>query len=89
MSLQHVVGHHQLLDCRLPAVFRGFDRHESSTGIEATENRVECTMEGDEKQCWQEGPMETFDGVEAAEEERNVKESGPDRIDDAFQRRTF
>ena len=29
--------------------------------------------------------METFDGVEAAEEERNVKESGPDRIDDAFQ----
>ena len=29
--------------------------------------------------------METFDGEEAAEEERNVKESGPDRIDDAFQ----
>ena len=30
--------------------------------------------------------METFDGVaEAAEEERNVKESGPDCIDDAFQ----
>ena len=29
--------------------------------------------------------METFDSVEAAEEERNVKESGPDRIDDAFQ----
>ena len=85
MSRQHVVGHHRLLDSRLPAVFGGFDRYESSTGFEATENRVECTMEGDEKQCWQEGPMETFDGVEAAEEERNVKESGPDRIDDAFQ----
>ena len=42
-------------------------------------------MEGDEKQSWQEGLMETFDGVEAAEEERNVKESGPDCIDDAFQ----
>ena len=42
-------------------------------------------MEGDKKQSWQEGLMETFDGVEAAEEERNVKESGPDRIDDAFQ----
>ena len=42
-------------------------------------------MEGDEKQSWQEGLMETFDGVEVEEEERNVKESGPDRIDDAFQ----
>ena len=31
-------------------------------------------MEGDEKQGWQEGLMETFDGVEAAEEGRNVKE---------------
>ena len=29
-------------------------------------------MEGDEKQGWHVGPMETFDGVEAAEEGRNV-----------------
>ena len=70
MSRQHVVGHHQLLDSRLPAIFGGFDRYESSTGFEATENRVECTMEGDEKQGWQEGPLETLDGVEAAEEGR-------------------
>ena len=41
-------------------------------------------MEGDEKQGWQEGPLETFDGVEAAEEGRNVKNQA-DRIDDAFQ----
>ena len=41
-------------------------------------------MEGDEKQCWQEGPMETFDGVQAAEEGRNVKNQA-DHIDDAFQ----
>ena len=41
-------------------------------------------MEGDEKQGWQEGLMETFDGVEAAEEGRNVKNQA-DRIDDAFQ----
>ena len=42
-------------------------------------------MEGDKKQGWQEDPMETFDGVEAAEEGQNVKESCPDCIDDAFQ----
>ena len=47
-----------------------------SIGIKATENRVECTMEGDKKQGWQEGLMEIFDGVEAAEEGRNIKESG-------------
>ena len=29
-------------------------------------------MEGDEKQGWQEGPMETLDGVEEAEEGQNV-----------------
>ena len=39
-------------------------------------------MEGNEKQSWQEGLMRTLNGVEAVEEEQNVKESGPDCIDD-------